>query len=236
MLKKELLNLQNKEIELIRIETKIKNLEREKEELEKKMDSLKSKILSAQEKLKEKKEAIKELKNFIDYKKERIEELEKQKESAKNREEYKKILRLIAKNEDEIIKTKQQINSLETEAEALEEAYKKVFFNLQPQIETITGELEDLQKDILVLEKKKGNVKAEIEKIKKDIPKEEIEKFEEYKNKFNGLVFSDVSSGSCEGCGMSYSSAEYRELLKNLEPGRSKCPYCGGFIYLKNSK
>jgi predicted nucleic acid-binding Zn-ribbon protein len=164
---------------------------------------------------------------------ERIEELKKQKEQVKSRDEFKRILRAIAKNEDEIIKTKQKITLLEAEVETLEEAYKKVREDVAPQAAVLKDKLDEVGKEIAFLERKLQRVRKEIERIKERVPSKELEEFERLKRKFNGLVFADVSTGACEGCGMTFSPAEYKELLKSLEPGKSKCPYCGRFIYSK---
>ena len=100
-------------------------------------------------------------------------------------------------------------------------------------MEEVKGEIEELNSEIKRLEEKIKRVEEEIDSIKEGIPEEELRRFEELKEKFNGLVFADISSGACEGCGMTFSPAEFKELLKNLEPGKTKCPYCGRFIYSK---
>ncbi|MEO2068447.1 MAG: C4-type zinc ribbon domain-containing protein, partial [Desulfurobacteriaceae bacterium] len=100
-----------------------------------------------------------------------------------------------------------------------------------PEIQKLKEEIEEISSEVEILKRKKEKLLKEIEDLKSSIEPSEIERFEQLKNKFNGLVFSDISSGACEGCGMTYSPAEYRELIKNLTPGKSKCPYCGRFIY-----
>jgi predicted nucleic acid-binding Zn-ribbon protein len=97
----------------------------------------------------------------------------------------------------------------------------------------VKEELEELEKKKASLERKIELLEEEIKVFSSFIPSEELEEFKKLKDKFNGLVFADISTGSCEGCGMTYSSAEFKELLSRLEPGKTKCPYCGRFVYKK---
>ena len=93
-----------------------------------------------------------------------------------------------------------------------------------------------MEKEATIYERKIESILREIEEIKSSVPEEELSKFEQLKEKFSGLVFSDISTGACEGCGITYSSAEFKELLSKLKAGQSKCPYCGRFIYNKNER
>ena len=233
MLREELLRLQKREVELVRVKTKIKDLEREKSEIAVRLESLVKKIESARAKLKEKENSITDIKNFIKHKEAVVEELKKKKEEATTREEFKRILRAIAKEEDEVIKARQRLTKLEIEAEALADAHAKVLNQFQPEVELLKEKLLEVEGEIKLVEKKSCRLKEEIDRIKSLVPEEELKRFEQLKDRFSGLVFADITSGSCEGCGMTYSSAEFKEILRKLQPGRTKCPYCGRFIYIK---
>lgn len=231
MLREKLLKLQQKDIELIRFETRKKELEAEKEKLNDELLRIEEKIGRARGKLDEKKRKLRDLKDFVRYKEERIEDLKRQKRNSRNREEFKRFLRNIAKGEDEVIKTKQQIRGVETEVETLIEAYLKVKKQLEPDLKEIGEKAEEIEREMAIYMTKIENTLNDIAKIKSSIPEENLREFERLKAKFGGLVFSDISSGACEGCGITYSSAEFKELLSNLKNGQSKCPYCGRFIY-----
>jgi len=89
----------------------------------------------------------------------------------------------------------------------LEEAYKKVKDDVAPQAAVLRDKLDEIEKEIAFLERKLQKVKEEVERIKGRVPERELEEFERLKRKFNGLVFADVSTGACEGCGMTFSPA-----------------------------
>jgi len=236
MISEKLLLVQNKEIELLRLKSKLNELLEEKQRKEKELEKLENSVRAAKNKLEEKKKELKEVKNFISYKKGRIKELKEKKNNLKSRSEYKKLLRDIAKNEDEIIKASQQLAGIEAEIEALKEAYSKVKNDTNPKIKNLHEEIEEIETEIASLTERVKEASQEIETLKKELPEREIELYNRLKEKFTGLVFSDISSGSCEGCGITYSSAEFKELLRKLKPGETKCPYCGRYVYLKKKQ
>ena len=236
MLKKEILELQNHEIELLRICAKIEERKKTIKELKKELSKIERGIKDTEEKLNSKKTQLDSVKKFISKKEKELEELKKLKEKAESKAEFKKLLREIAKCEDEIIKASQELANLEAEVEVLKEGYKRVLELSSPRKKEINENIEEIEKEIQLLEKKKLKVEEKIAELKELVGSDEIQRFEEYKKKFNGLVFADVSSGSCEGCGIKFSNVEFKELVKNMVPGRTKCPYCGRFVYLSKNK
>ncbi len=228
-----LLELQSKEVERIRTETRLNSLKRElsllQANLEQKMER-KKELLDFVAK---KKSEIKDVKDFINHKKGLLEELKKRKEYASSRNEYKEILRKIAKIEDEIIKKRKKLVELEEELEDFLVEKEIKLREIEQEISQIDSDISMISKKISQSEELLEKLAEQIDNIKGELPEEVVREYEALKERYNGLVFSDISSGACDGCGMHYSSAEYDKLLKELKLGQSRCPYCGRFIFVK---
>ncbi len=229
----EVLKLQELEIKRSKLKNKLKNIERNRLDLELKVKKNIEKLNVVKEKIDSKHKDIENLRDFITYKEKLISELEMKKKYSTSRKNFKDTIRLISKYEDEIIKTKTEVSNLEVDTDVMEKEYIKLKSELDPKLAELKHGIAKNENEASNLRKLLLNVKGEIEKQKAKVPKDLFNLYESLKGKFNGLVFADISSGSCEGCGMTYSINELRNLMENIKLCKTKCPYCGRFIYNK---
>ena len=230
---KELINLQSLEIELHRAEAKRNALLKKLEELEKEKSKIDKELSNKKHILEKSLNEVQELKDFILRKKKEKNLLTKLKEDARNREEFKNFLREIAKVEDEIIKSGEKLIEFETETDDLKAEFNEIVQLKKTEKERINKLKEEICENLEYVQKEIENLKNKIGKIRKEIPENILKEYYNLREKFKGMVFSDISSGSCEACRITFSSAEFSKLTSRLEIGKSRCPYCGRFIYKK---
>ncbi|WP_297446384.1 hypothetical protein [Desulfurobacterium sp.] len=225
-----LLELQNVEIEILRERNHLSQLKKRKRDLLKKQEEFRKRLFLLEDRINRVRAEIEDLKNFVLYKQDRLKGLQKQREHATSRKSFKEILRQIAKTEDEIIRANSELARLQVELDELVEESKTERKFLKEAIEKTEGELKETERSIKEQKERISELENKALSIRETLPDDVCREYENLKEKYNGLVFSDISSGVCEGCGMAYSSAEFASLLRELEPGRTRCPYCGRFV------
>ncbi|WP_457568028.1 zinc ribbon domain-containing protein [Desulfurobacterium sp.] len=225
-----LLNLQNLEISILREKNRLEQLNEKRKKLIASREELKQKLFELEAEIAGIRASIEDLKNFILYKQERLEKLKEQKNHAYNRKSFKEILRQIAKAEDEIIRAKAELTGLQVKLDELEEKSKEERELLRDAIVRVERELSLVKEEIMRQKESINELEKKAFSVREMLPEDVRKEYESLKEKYNGLVLSDISSGSCEGCGMTYSSAEFASILRNLEPGKTRCPYCGRFV------
>ncbi len=226
--------LQNLEIELIRENVKLNDLKERRKELKEQIEEFEEKLSFLKLSLKEKENRVRDLENFIEYKKERLKEFSSKRDGVGSRKEFKELLRQIAKTEDDIIRANEEIEKLKP---AFEEDRKKVgkeIEEIEANLSVLSNHSKVLKDEICKRKEKVVEIEKELSSLREEVDHEILHFYDSYKDRYRGLVFSDVSSGSCEGCGMTFSPAEFRGVIKEIEKGKiAKCPYCGRFLFNK---
>ena len=222
---------------------KKRQLEVKIREKKKAIEDIKNSILEKQrliqklgEKLKQYQEKIREYKEKAKILRDKLERLKKERDNIKNPERFKMLTREISKIEKSLLEIQENIIYFEGEYDEIKESYQSTygdFEKIKKEKEIIIQFLKD---ELKKLEEDYKKINELLEKLKQEIKGKNphyIEVFDSYKDLYGDLVFSDISDGVCEGCGMKYSAVEFMEILRKLQFGKSRCPYCGRFIYVK---
>ncbi len=228
---KPLLDLQEIDEEIDRLERRLKNIERERKDFEEELSMLRREL----EELRTKKEYLlskrKELREEIEREEEMLARTEERMTMVKKDIEYKTLLREKSKHEDNILKKSYELDELEEELKELEDKIKEEEPKIEKRIKEIEEELNDLELEEKTAIRKLENLKKEKE-IRASKVEEGILKFyEEAKKRFGNKVVVCIEEGVCEGCGIKVPDVLFSKLIK--EDSVEICPSCGRYIYYR---
>lgn len=222
-----LLQIQNLELEITRVNNSIKKLQAQEEDLIARIEKLKEERERLVKRIEELKQEIEKHKVAIEECRKRLRRAEETLKLVKKAEEYKALLRERARNEDCIIKLKNSLSALEEEIRALEE--KREDKRRIKQIEELTEELSDVRYSQSRLQDKLEGLKSNLEKIKEETEREIWLEYENLKRKYGLPIILPVDSmGSCAHCGTKLPSALYSRVIQGEVV---VCPSCGRFVY-----
>jgi predicted nucleic acid-binding Zn-ribbon protein len=228
-----LIQLQDIDSKIIKLELKLKEIPKEIQRLEEIAQTRRNKVALIDQKIEELSNRRKELENIINESYKQIEESKKKKAKAKSLEDYKEAIKLKSEAEKKIIKATKEIeqilkelNSLFRERERMEESIKE--FERK-----IAKKREEISKTQTLLERKLKELGGRREELVKQISPEVIEFYEEKKYEFGGKVFVPAHNKTCSGCSMQIPSAQYAKLLRG--EGLVYCPNCGRILFIEKT-
>ena len=230
----------DEQLELLRniqeIDLQIQEIRGFQESFPEKMNSIqealeqeRSEITGEQEKLKELVKTRKKLEQSVEDNEIKIVKYREQQYQVKTNEEYRTVLdqidetqKLKSKQEDEILKLMEQIEVLTAETKELE----KNFAEVEKTYEERTGELQK-QMDSCEAEL---DAKVELmEGTKSQVDSSLYERYLRIKDQRGGLAVVETRDGICTGCNLNIPPQMYYEILKNS--GLFACPNCNRLLY-----
>ncbi len=226
-----MLQLQNLELEILRVKKVIKRLQEQAQTLLREKEEIEGKRQTLRERIEEVKEKIKEHLRGIEECKQRVKRAEENLPLVKKAEEYKALLREKAKGEDCIIKLKDNLRKLEEELKSLENSQKDR--GLIKKLEEIQEELSDLEYSQSKAYKKLEELEKSFEIMKENTEQKVWQEYLRLKERYGLPVMISVDTfGTCGNCGTKLPSALYSRLVGGeVIP----CPSCGRLIYYEEA-
>lgn len=222
-----LLQLQQVELEIIRVQTALQKLLSQISDTSKKIEEIKGKRENIEKGIEELKKEIKRQKETIQECKEGAKRAEERLGLVKKVEEYKALLREKARYEDCVIKLTNSLKDLEEKLKKLqEERDDKKFLR---ELQELEEELSDLRYSQSRLISNLDELRKEFQKLRENTESNIVQEYENLKKKYGlPIILSADSFGACTNCGTKLPSALYSRLIKGEVV---ICPSCGRLLY-----
>ncbi len=233
MIKKEelrlLLDLQDLEINIKKLEKLIQKLTQEEVELRRQLAHLEQEEATLLLELKNLDDEIRQTHYEISICEEGIKKAEEKLKKVKKAHEYKALLREKAKYEDCVIKLKDRLKLLQAEKKQKEQAYRIQKKNIETKYKETKEKLEEISLDSELTKRKLQQLEQEKEKLIHHIPEGVLRKYENLKSSLElPVIVPVVSFGACGGCGMKLPSSLYSKVMLGEVV---TCPNCARLIY-----
>ncbi|SNZ14391.1 zinc ribbon domain-containing protein [Hydrogenobacter hydrogenophilus] len=233
MIKKEelrlLLDLQELEINIKKLEKLIQKLIQEEVELRKQLAHVEQEEATLLLELKKLDDEIRQTNQEISICMEGIKRAEERLSKVRKAQEYKALLREKARYEDCVIKLKDQLKLLQAERKQKEQTYKNQKKNLEVKHRELKEKLEEISLESELTKGKLEQLKQERNKLINHIPEHALREYENLKSSLElPVIVPVVSFGACGGCGMKLPSSLYSKVMLGEVV---ICPNCARLIY-----
>jgi|GEM_PF-727975 len=224
-----LLNLQELEINIKKLEKLTQKLTQEDVELRKQLAQVEQEEAMLLLELKKLDDEIRQTSQELSICMEGIKRAEERLNKVKKVQEYKALLREKARYEDCVIKLKDQLKLLQTEKKQKEQTYTKQKKNLEVKYRDLKEKLEDISLESELTKRNLEQLKQERFKLINRIPKHALKEYENLKSSLElPVIVPVVSFGACGGCGMKLPSSLYSKVMLGE---LVICPNCTRIIY-----
>jgi len=228
-----LIKLQQLDLSILNMQRKVDSIPKDIEKLRKEKEEILSRSNEIKEKLRKKIYQQKEYEMDIQKYKDRIDKIDKDLINVKTNQEYKELLKMKAQYEKDIIDTEDKILELMEELEELEKEKKILEKKLEEEVKDIDKKIEEKEREIEATKKILEDLYKQKEEFKKDIEPNLLKRYELIKNRVkDGVVIASVDDNICTGCYMIIPPKLLNELIKNKDK-LHQCPNCGRFLYFK---
>ncbi|MFN3813243.1 MAG: zinc ribbon domain-containing protein [Aquificaceae bacterium] len=223
-----LLDLQEKEISIERLETSLIKLKEEEDLLRMELLNLEQEEAHLLINIRRVDEDIESTREEIVKCKDGIKRTENRLNLVKKANEYKALLREKAKYEDCVIKLTEKLRRMEMEKKEAQAKHQETTRELKRRYREIKDNMEDvnLQADKTV--KKLYELKEQVGKLRNAIPGDVLLEYDNLRREFGGeVIVRAINSGVCGGCFMKLPAALYSKLMMGEIV---RCPNCGRFV------
>jgi uncharacterized protein len=224
-----LLVLQDRDRKIRQLSQECEDIPARKKLIETRLHSHQEELKQTQDELKHNASAIKQIEIDVDTNKLRILKLRDQQGMIKSNEEYRAL-------EREISSVQKQIIDAEDREITLMEAGEKVRARLAEQEKSLAEEQKIVARDSAALDERKGNLVADLEKIKADragmvgdIPEDWLQRYERVFQHTGDYALVAIENKFCGGCHMALPPQVTQDVKKGLS--LISCGYCGRILY-----
>ncbi|MDY6844759.1 MAG: C4-type zinc ribbon domain-containing protein [Thermodesulfobacteriota bacterium] len=229
-----LVELQNLDVELLKIERERVNSPKEIEELENNLEKEKVHFEENKIHFSSMEEKKRKVEREIAYENERIEKSQERLNQVKTNKEYQAILKEIEGAKERVLEWEEELLELlvgiEEEKKTvslIEDALKdKIKYTEERKLEH-KNRIAKIQAGINAIEDNKKIIQAKVDP-------QSLARYEFIKSKKNGIAVAPLDKGICLGCNMNVPPQVCNEVIRNCTI--VICPNCNRILYLKKNE
>lgn len=223
-----LLNLQEKEMDMERLEKSLRKLKEEEGLLRRELLNLEQEEAHLLINLRRMDEGIESIREEIIRCKDGIKRAEKRLNLVKKADEYKALLREKAKYEDCVIKLTEKLKNMETEKEDAQAKYQETMKEIKRKYREIKDNIEDINMQADKTVRKLYQLKEQVSELRNTIPSNVLLEYDSLKSELGGeVIVRAINFGVCGGCFVKLPAALYSKLMMGEIV---RCPNCGRFV------